>query len=365
MSQLGSYAKGELEYLLEHLGVILTEIQDFKYDVDIPKVATGSGLGDLHNKRFKRTGAPKGTWSISRNMLSHAEGGETFLDLMAGSETVIQEAIAISSATFTPGQTLVSVLEVKGASGAIYEEGTDFTVNYLTGVITFTATTTEASVIKYLSTDAAWLGQNLISNGGFEVEDSGVWQAISCTFARAAASAYVGSYGAALTAINATGDGLQYLPDITVVPNRVYHFSFWAKAAAADDCQVTFTDAGGAVAMTAVGSAALFSTSWKLHEFTFTPDEATILSIEIKNNDGAPGATLDIDQVRLAENAPSVNPMTGGSSYGFSFNVIIRRKDDGVTVRKLIGCEVFKFGGSSGDTYKDDISGEFVDLEGE
>lgn len=365
MSQLGSYGKGELQFLLEHKGVILAEILDFKYDIDIPKIATGSGLGDLHNKRFKRTGAPKGTWSMSRNMLSKAEGGEDFLNLMSGSETVIQEAIATSSASYTPGQTLVSILEIKGASGAIYEEGTDFTVNYLTGVITFTVTTTEASTIKYLSTDTMWLAPNLIQNGGFEVEDTGVWLAISCTLTRSATTPYVGLYKAALTAINAANDGLQYLPDTTVVPNRVYHFSFWAKAAAADDCVCTWTDSVGATSMTPVGTAATFSTGWKLHEFTFTPDEASILSIQITNTTVAPGATLDIDQVRLAENAPSVSAMAGGSSYGFSFNVKIRRKDDGVVVTRLIGCELFKGGFASGDTYKEDISGEFVDIEGE
>lgn len=366
MPQLGSYGRGEIEILVEHDNTVLAEIQDFKYDFDVPKVASGSGLGDLKNKRFKRTGAAKGTWSMSRNMLSNADNGDLLVNLLSGSAHIISEAITISSATYTPSQTLVSILSIQyNTSLTLLEDGVDYTVNYATGVITFTTATAEAATIMYLSTDADLTGDNMVQDGGFESDTTNIWSAVSCTFARSTTSPYVGTYKGALTAINAQGDGLQYDPNIAVVPGRTYRFSFYAKAAAADACQVQWTDASGAASMTPVGTAATFSTSWKLHEFTFVPDDATILTIQIQNNAVAPGATLDIDEVWLRENAPLVNPMDAGKSFGFTFNVVARRVEDGSQVARFIGCEAFKDSGAAGDIWKEDISGEFLDYEGE
>jgi hypothetical protein len=179
--------------------------------------------------------------------------------------------------------------------------------------------------------------------------------------ARAAASAYIGSYGLAVTSISATGDGIQYDPDISVIPNRVYRFSFWAKSDAADDCQCQWTDGVGSSNMTAVGTAALFATSWKLHEFTFTPDEATILSTRILDSDGTPASTtLDVDEVMLRENAPEIDTMDAGKQHGFKFEVIARRTLDGEVVYRLEGCEVFDDAMASGDFYTESINGQFI-----
>jgi hypothetical protein len=112
--------------------------------------------------------------------------------------------------------------------------------------------------------------------------------------------------------------------------------------------------------MTPVGAAATFDTTWKLHEFTFTPDEATITAISIENNDATPGATFDVDEVMLRENAPEIDTMDAGKQHGFKFEVIARRTLDGEVVYRLEGCEVFDDAMASGDFYTESINGQFI-----
>jgi hypothetical protein len=372
MTQIGHYGPGELEYLIAHDNTILAELQDVSWDYDQKKEPGGTGLGHLHNDYHKRTGAPEGKFSISRNALGYSDKGTLFLKLLTGAGIIISENVAIAATTWTPGQTPWSIIEIKlNTSGTILKETDDYTVNWATGVVTFNIGLTEAATGKYISGDADWIGVNLIQNTGIEDDITNQWAktgGANVTATRSATALYVGSYG--LYVYNAGGafaqnDGAQYDPNIAVVPGRTYRFSFWCKASAADDTfTVKWTDAGGATSMTPVGTAATLSVTWKLHEFTFTPDEATILNIQILNAKAVPTATYNyIDELRLRENAPKFDVMRSGLNQGFQFDILVRRTLDGVIVRKLQQCEVYSGGMASGDAYKEKMEGQFLRCE--
>lgn len=366
MGQIGHYAPGELEYLVAHDNVVLQEIQDFSWDYSIAKEPGGSGLGSLHNTYHKRTAAMEGKFSFTRNMLSYADKGTLFDKLLAGAGIIVTEAIALSATTWTPGQTPWSILQIKmTTSGTILKETTDYTVNWATGVVTFNTALVEAATGMYVSGDSDWIGVNSIENTGIEDDITNIWSALAtATVTRVAAAAYVGSYGLRV-AIAAQNDGAQYDPNIAVVPGRTYRFSFWAKAAsAADDITVYWTDGAGSVAMTPVGTAAVLATSWKLHEFTFTPDQATILNLQFKVTDaGAAAQNVDLDEFFLRENAPTVDVMRAGLNRGFEFDIIARRTLDGVNVATFRQCEVYDGGRASGNAYTEKINGQFLRLD--
>lgn len=364
--QIGHYGPADLEFLLAHDNTVLEELEDVNWNTTVPKAPGGKGLGRLRNTYHKITGAPEGTLTITRKMLAHADKGLLFNHLLAGAGLIITEFIATAAASHTPAQTLVSILEIKLlTSGTILHETDDYTVNWATKVITFNVALTEDAEIQYISTDSDWRGLNLMENSGIEDDITNYWALIAtATVARSAAAKYAGTYGL-LTTIAAPNDGAQYTPDIHVHPGRTYRLTAMMQGlTVADDCSAWWTDAGGTVQMTAVGTADLLAlTAWKLHEWTFTPDEATILDLRILNDDAAAASTIYIDEIYLRENDPRVDVMRAGLNRAFEFEVWARRVLDGVIVAKFRQCSVYDDGESSGEAYTETINGQYLGLD--
>lgn len=364
--QIGHYGPGDLEYLLAHDNTVLEELEDFNWADTQPKAPGGSGLGRLKNKYHKVTGPPEGTFSIVRKMLSYADKGTLFDKMLAGSGMIITEFIATASATHDPAETLVSILEIKLiTSGTILAETDDYTVNWATGLITFNAALTENAEIQYISTDKDWIGQNLLQNSGIEDAITNIWSAIAtATVARSNAAEYVGTYGL-LIVINAANDGGQYDPNIHVYPDREYRLTAMMQGVTvADDCSAHWEDAGGVVQMTAVGTADVLALGvFKLHEWTFTPDEATILSLRILNDDVAAASNIYVDEIYLRENDPRYDVMMSGRNRGYQFEIWARRVLDGVVVAKFRKCEVYDSGKASGEAYTESVNGQFLELD--
>ena len=367
--QIGHYAPGEIEYLVEHDNTVLLEVDDFNWEFDAGMETGGSGLGKLQNTYHKRVKAPKGSWGISRKALQRADKGQLFLDLLKGSAYIVTDEADAAASSLTLSETLVSVLQVQErTSGTIWEEGVDFTVNYATSVITFVSTVPAGGVeVKYLTTAAHMKSQNLIQNGQFESAITNIWTAFATgSVARTSTAAQVrtGAYGLAVTPA-AQNDGVSYAPNITVIPGRTYRFRAWVKGTANDTIAAYWEDAGGVVEMTAVTPSdhKIVGADWNEFDWTFTPDESTILNVIIKNTLAVPNAFY-LDDVYLGENAPTPNAMDG-QRLPFQFNVIARRVVDQVNVYKLLGCSIYNLGVKSGAAYTESIKGEFLDIETE
>ncbi len=367
--QIGHYAPGEIEYLIEHDNTVLLEIDDFSYDFDAGMEPGGAGLGDLQNTYHKRVKAPKGSWNISRKALQRADKGQLFLDLLKGSAYIVTDEADAGAATLTLSETLVSVLQVQErTSGTIWEEGVNFTVNYATSVITFVSTVPAGGVeIKYLTTEASVKSQNLIQDGQFEAAITNIWAAFAtATVVRTSTAAQVrtGTYGLSVTPA-AQNDGTQHEPNITVIPGVTYRFRFWVKGTADDTILAYWQDAGGVVAMTLVGptDSKIVGADWNEFNYTFTPDESTILNVIIKNTTAVPHVFY-LDDIYLGENAPTPNAMDG-QRLPFQFNVIARRVVDQVNVYKLSGCSIYSQGVKSGNAYAESVKGEFLNIETE
>lgn len=365
--QNGHYSPGEIEYFVEHDDTVLAEVRDVGYKFTIPKQAGGAGLGSLKNRYIKRTGPPQGTFSFSRAALANADKGDLFLNMLNGTGLLVKEVFANAAVSHTTAQTLVGIVKIKlSTSGRELEYPHDYTVNYATNVITPTAAFPEASEVWYLTTDTSHMGRNLMLNSGFEQSIASQWEKVATgTVTRVAAAAYLGSFGLRI-GISATSDGAKFLPDIKLKPHRAYRLIFMALGDAGTDAiGVDFEDSTGTTAATlSVGGT--LSTTFAIQEFTFTPDEADLVSLVIKDTEGTPGASnIDVDEIYLVEDNPSVNPMDAGTRLGLLFNIVGRRVVDGTVIRRLVNCEVFDIDNSSGDEYAEAISGEFLDFEGE
>jgi hypothetical protein len=362
----GHYSPADLQYVVEHDGTVLAELNNVSWDFDPSIEAAGAGLGALKNTYYNTTAAPKGSWKMARAMLQRSDKGMLFLDLATGSRYVIQEFIASSSSTYTVSlnTALISILEIRlNTSLAVLREGLDFTVNYATGVITFAASTPETATIRYLASSRK-LASYLV-NGGFEDAITNIWIGFATgTVARNSANAYVEGYALAVTPA-AQNDGVTYNVSLTLQPGRQYRFRFKAKAAGAETLSCFWND--GTTDQSMTGSATL-SATWTTYEFTFTPTKAIVPSLKIKDTKVGP-ALFYIDEVALLDDTTGNNPTLGGNvmdaglaPHAFTFNLIARRVLDGVTVFKLIDCSVSKVGYKSGKEYGEDISGDFLDL---
>lgn len=369
MAQIGAYGHGEIEYLVEHNNIVLLELDDVKWKFGFSLDTGGAGLGRETNTYHKRKGPPKGTWSMKRSLLARADNGALFMDLAKGSAYIVTDEADAAAATLTTSETLVSILQVQErTSGTIWVEGVDFTVNYATSVITFVSTVPAGGVeVQYLTTTAHMKSDNLINNGQFEEAITDIWALFAtATVVRTSTAAQVrtGTYGLSVTPA-AQHDGVSYVPNITVIPGRTYRFRFWAKGTTTETILAYWEDGAGVVAMTPVSPAAgaLSGADWNEYDFTFTPDESTILNIHIKNTTAAPHVFY-MDDVYLGYNAPTVNALDG-QRMPFQFNIIGRRVLDGVTVFKLKKAAIYNLGGDAGAPYKESIDGEFLDYEGE
>lgn len=370
--QVGHYGPEDLQFILEHDGTVLAEINDVQWGLD-PKVEPGgAGIGDLKNKYYKTMGPAAGSWKINRNVLQRSDKGMLFLDLLTGSSAVQEEAIAASAATYTVNlnTAMVSILEIRlNTSLVVLREGLDYTVNYVTGVITFAASTPEAATIRYLVSTRK-LQQTLI-NGSFEDALTNIWTLVgTATIARnsVAANVLTGSYALAVTPA-AVGDGFQYNISQNLYPGRQYRVRMWMKAAAAETIQPFWYDGTTDQAMTPATLAAL-TTTYAAYEATFTPTKSVVPNLKFKDSKTGPGLFY-VDQIQMFDdttaNNPTIgdNPMHGGLNQPFTFNIIARRVVDGVTVFKLMRCAItgkLDYKGSSKAIFTEDVSGDFLDI---
>lgn len=367
--QIGAYGKGEVEYLIRHNNTVLLEMDDVGWDFDAAMAAGGAGLGTLQNTYHKRTGPPGGSWSLSRKLLQRSDNGALFEDLLAGSAYIVTDEADAAAATLTTSETLVSMLQVQErTSGTIWKESVDFTVNYATNVITFVSTVPAGGVeIKYLTTTAHMKSQNLVQNSGVEAAITNIWEAFAtATVVRTTTAAQVRTGSGALSVTPAAQhDGVGHSPNIVVIPGRAYRFRFWAKGTAAQILAAHWQDAGGVTAMSIVSPAAatLAGADWEEFDFTFTPDESTILNIFIKCSHAAPVVAY-IDDLYLGLNAPTVNVLEG-QRLPFLFEIVCRRVVDQVELFTLKKCCVYKLGAKSGELYTESLGGEFLEYTGQ
>jgi hypothetical protein len=363
----GHYSPADLQYIVEHDGTVLAELNNVSWDFDPSIEAAGAGLGLLKNSYYKTTAAPKGSWKMARAMLQRSDKGLLFLDLATGSRYVVQEAVAAAQTSYTVSlnTALVSILEIRlNTSLAVLREGLDFTVNYTTGVITFAIALPEAATIRYLASSRK-LGSYLV-NGGFEDALTNIWIVVAgAAIARDSANAYVEGNALKVTPAVAN-DGVQYNISTTLQPGRQYRFRFKAKAAAAETLVAKWYD--GSSLQTMSPASVTLTTTYATYEYTFTSTKATIPYLQIIDSKASPGIFY-IDEVALLDDTTGNNPTLGSNvmdeglaAAPFTFNLIARRVLDGVTVFKLMKCSVSKVGFKSGKEYGEDISGDFLDL---
>lgn len=364
VQQVGHYAAGDIEILVEHDNTILLELDGFSWDLDPKMTPGGAGLGDLRNRYHKRTAAPEGNWSIDRKFLPTSDKGDLFMQLLQGSGYILTEYVAPAAGTHTTAEVLVSILHVRTrTAGVDWVEGVDYTVNYASYTLTFVSTVPAGGLeVKYLTTAAHLLDTNKIQNGGFEDALTNIWEGVATGDpSQDAVNLYVGLYGCKVL-VPAQNDGVAHVPDIVVIPGRTYRFRFWIKGTADDTIKAQWTDAGGTSDMTLVSPAggAIVGADWNEFNFTFSPDEEKVLAINIINSTAAP-ATFYLDEVFLGDNAAQVNPLDG-RTHPFTFNVIVRRRIDQTLVRKFLGCAIYAESGSAGEAWTESISGQFLDM---
>lgn len=371
-SQQGHFAPADIKWSVEHNGLVLAEVDNggVSWDFDTAIEAGGSGLGLLKNTYYKTIGPPKCTGKISRGHLDRGDNGALFVDLTQGGKLILQEGIAASAATYTVQQntSMVSILEIRlNTALVVLREGLDYTVNYLTGVITFAIALPEAATIRYLS--SARKSQNLLINGGFEDALTNIWTAFAtATLARNAANAFVEGNALAVTP-GAQNDGFKYNIETKLQPGRTYRLRLWAKAAAAETLQAFWNDGSSDIALSPATMATL-TANYAAYEATFQATKGKLVNITIKDSKASP-ALFYVDEVALIDDTAglspslSVNPMDGGFAPGpFTFNLVGRRFD-GTIVHQLQDCAVDKLGFKSGNTYKEDVSFMALDYIGQ
>lgn len=364
----GHYAPIDVLWSAEHDGTTLNEIVEsgISWDTAFTIEPAGAGLGVLKNFYYKTVAPPKGTFKIDRALLQRSDKGMLFLDLATGAKVVQQEAIAAAAASYTVNlaTALVSILEVRlNTSLVILREGLDYTVNYVTGVVTFTAVLPEAATIRYLASSRKL--QNFLINGGFEDAITNIWIGFGTgTVARNTANAYVEGNALAVTPA-AINDGVQYNISTNLQPGRQYRVRGWAKAAAAEVLAGFWFDGTTDQAM-AVVSGATLTTVFTPFEFTFTPTKAIVPNLKIKDTKASP-ALFYIDQLQLLDDTTATNPTVGGNimdqglSTPFTFNLVGKRMWDGVVVHKLMKCAINKIGNKSGKQYAETVDGMFLE----
>lgn len=360
-AQVGHYAPGDLLWRLEHLGVPLIEIDTpggVSWSVD-PKVeATGKGLGILKNTYYKTVDAPDGTFKIGRAFMQRADGGGIFADIASGSKLVIREAIAAAATTYTAGVTsgFISIYEIRLlTSNVVLKEGVDYTVNYLTGVITFAVALPEAAEIAYLATSKK--NANLLLNGTFEDPLGATWVVVAgATISRSTTTPYAGTYSLLVTPA-ATGDGVKYALATPSYPGRTYRLRFRAKGTASKTLGATWNDGTTDVAMTPTNIS--LSATWTAYEFTFAATKGTIVNIIIKDVTATPAA-FNLDEVQLFDDTVITSPMDAGLGVPITFNMYGYRIIDGQRVVTLQGCTLDKLDFKSANAYHEDVSGKFL-----
>ncbi len=362
----GHYGGGDILWQVEHLGQVLAEIETLDWNWDTSQEPDGAGLGLMKHTYHKSTGPAKGTFKMKRALLARADGGGVFLDLLAGSQMMHQEPIAASSSTYTVtlNTSLTSILDIRLVTSKVaLREGVDYTVNYLTGVITFPAATPEAAIVRYLSTSKK--NPNLIVNAGFEDVLTNVWAAQGSTLLRdTGANAYVETYGLKVTTGAGGTDGVKYIIATPLQPGRTYRLRLRAKGTAAETLVPTWNDGSSDVAMTPSSQA--ITANWALYEFTFVATKALLVNIFIKKSTLTTNPFW-LDEVQLVDDTTlNTNPMDEGLGVPFVFNLLGKRKDDGVIVDRLTGCAVQKIGHKGAmKAYSEDIDGAFLDYKGE
>ena len=366
MTTQGSYTGTELEIVLVQDNLDLVEVASVDYGIDNSGRPGGSGMGKPVNW-YHKFGVPIGTFSISRRMLAKADQGGAFLSLVAGTAFIQQESIASASASYTPTFALQSILTIRYvASGLRLIERLDCTVNWATGVITFTPALVAAAEISYMSDEAGIRGKNLLTNGNMEDDLATTWNP-SATGAVAqesgAANVYRGLYSAKCTPA-AANDGILHITDFAVRPGRLHVLKFRIKGTSADTIEGRWEDAAGYVSMGA--AAAIGSADFVLKQLEFTPDDPIVKNVEIRNTTVAPNPFY-VDDAYCAEKNPPLDPL-GGSMFPFIFDIIWRRRSDRVTVRMLKGCAVYSKSGSASEgeeSATEEISGGYLSHEGE
>lgn len=371
---IGAYGKGELRYEIEHNGVVLAELMSVDFNVKDSVEPAGEGVGILKNYYYKHTAAPKGGGKISRSYFTRGDNGKLFSDLLTGSRLFIQEPLASALATYTVGLTvnLVSILEVRLlTSQVVLREGIDFTVNYVTGVITFAVVTPEVGVIKYLAANRK--GSQFIYNSGFEDVLGSTWTAVAtATLARnnTAANVFTESWALAVTP-SAANDGVQYNVSTNLVPGRNYRLMIRAKAAAAETLQGKWYD--GTTLQTMTGGPATLTATYALYEQTFVASKAVIPYLQIIDTKVSPGLHY-IDEVKLIDDTFTAvagpptwasNPMDAGLAVPFQFNILERRINDGTVVGRLNKCVVDQWSVKSGKLFSEDVNFQFLEYIGE
>lgn len=369
--QIGHYSGGEVLWYIEQYGtgVPLLELDKVTFGFDPKNEEGGKGLGVLKNWYVKTVDAPSGTGKINRKMLARADGGQLFMDLLAGAKYVHQEGIATAAVSYTPSLTaaLIAILAIRlNTSGVYLKEGIDYTVNYGTGAITFSIALPEPATLFYISSQKR--GQQLLINGSFEDPLTNIWTAFAtATLARdiGAANVLTGAYALKVTP-GAVSDGFQYAISQNLQPGRTYRVRAWLKAAAAETIQGFWFDGTTDQAM-APATMATLTTTYAAYEATFTPTKAVVPNLKFKDSKTGPGAFY-VDQIALFDDTASeaASPMNSGLGVPFMWNTIARRLVDSVTVEKLTGCFLDKLDFDGGmKEYSEAISFRFLDWSGE
>lgn len=368
--QNGHYSNADKQYLIEHQGLVLAEIDDngFSFTVDPSVEPGGAGLGIQKNSYYKVVGPTKGTFKIARKALQRLDNGNLFLDIVRGSSYIITETIAAASTTYTATAVFISILELRfQVSLNVLREGLDYTVNYVTGAITFPIATPEAITMRMLVANRKL--QNYIVNGGFEDAITNTWVAFgTATLVRTntAANVFAETWGLQVTPAVAN-DGVKYALGATLQPGRTYRLRCRVKGTAAQTIVATWND-GTTDNVMSPASIAITGATFNLMEFTFTPTKAAVVNFIIKNSAASP-SVFYVDEVAVLDdttaNTPNIgnNPMDGGLAVSpITFNVIERRVADGVVTTKLLQCALDKLDFKSGKAYVEDISGMFLNM---
>lgn len=363
------YIDGETSRLyIEHEGAAIRDVQSFEYEKTRNLRERGAGIGYPTQTDIVAGIQGAGTFSMTVKKKTEDENGDLFEKLMAGYAITLKEPVASTSTTHTLNKNPVAILKIQlDTSGVELEEDTDYTVNYATKIITFDVALSENATITYVTDD--WMtGENLMQNYAFEYDTvDNLWSGVvTGVVSRSSAESYVEGYSLHV-AVTAQNDGAQYDPNITVVPGRTYRFRFAIKGTADDTFVVNAVDSGGATAMTAVGLApgTIAGADWNIWEYTVTPDEATVLSLQILNSTATPHEFW-VDHLHFVEDAVDVD-LADGQRQPFPFNVVVQNPD-GKQLKKFIGCVIGTTGGSLGDIESDmeeNLSGMFVRLVGE
>jgi len=363
-------ANVQIFVLHESTSTPIGKLQSIDYDTDVSMRARGAGLGEPAHDDVA-TGERTGSISATRKLMRLVgyPTADLFSRLISGAAMEIREPIASTSTTHTTSETLVGIVSVQLAtSGVRLVEGEDYGVNYATDTLSFYVTggLPEAAEITYVTSDLR--GWNLAENYVFDIAIADFWSAIATgTIARTttAANVYVGTGALAITP-SVTDDGASYDRTFTCYPGREYVIRFAIKGTSGDTIAVEWEDGTAAVACTPVGTAGtLASSDWEIWKYTFTPDEASNVSIQITNTTTAPNAFY-IDHFTVSESDPKISPLAARSR---PYRCVVQVRDlDGAQLFKLLGVHFGKRSATIGDVNSDaeeSLEGFFLDYEGE